>query len=431
VSTLLITKGKVVDPGRGLEGELDVLIVDGVIRAVGPGLDAGGSFDRVIDASGKIVLPGLIDMHVHFREPGREADETIASGSAAAVRGGFSSVAVMPTTEPAVDGEAGAEFQVLQGKRAGKARVYPIGAATRGRRGEDLAELEGLVRGGAVAFSDGDRPIRSAEVLRCTMLYAKMLDRTVIVHPEDSDLAKSGVMHSGVVSLSLGLPGKSSASEEVMVARDVALARLTGARLHFAQVSTRGAVALVRAAKAEGLPVTCAVTPHHLTLTDESARTFDPNVRVDPPLRTQADVDALIEGVVDGTIDAIASGHAPHSREKKEVEFQVAPSGVIGLETTVPIVLGALVHERSLPLTRLVELLSLGPARILGLQGGTLAPEAPGDVTILDLEDAHRITSEFRSNSQNSPFLGWEAKGRAHYTIVGGEVVYDRAHEES
>lgn len=431
MSTLLITKGKVVDPGRGLEGELDVLIVDGVIRAVGPDLHAGGSYDRVIDATGKIVVPGLIDMHVHFREPGREADETIASGSSAAVRGGFASVAVMPTTEPAVDGEAGAEFQVLQGKRAGKARVYPIGAATRGRNGEDLAELEGLVRGGAVAFSDGDRPIRSAEVLRCTMLYARMLDRTVVVHPEDPDLAKSGVMHSGVVSLSLGLPGKSSASEEVMVGRDIAIARLTGARLHFAQVSTRGAVALVRAAKAEGLPVTCAVTPHHLTLTDESARTFDPNMRVDPPLRTADDVEGLIEGILDGTVDAIASGHAPHSREKKEVEFQVAPSGVIGLETTVPIVLKTLVQDRGLTLTRFVELLSYGPAQILGLPGGTLAPEAPGDVTILDPEDAHTITSDFRSNSQNSPFIGWEAKGRAHFTIVGGRVVYDREQEGS
>ncbi|MBL4849988.1 MAG: dihydroorotase [Planctomycetes bacterium] len=431
MSALLIANGRVVDPGRGVEGDLDVLLVDGRVSAVGPNLAAGGEFERVIDASGKIVVPGLIDMHVHLREPGRAADETIASGSAAAVRGGFASVAVMPTTEPAVDGEAGAEFQVLQGKRAGKARVFPIGAATRDRAGQDLAELEGLVRGGAVAFSDGDRPIRSAEVLRCTMLYARMLDRTVIVHPEDPDLAKQGVMHSGVVSLSLGLPGKSSASEEVMVARDIALARLTGARLHFSQVSTRGAVALVRAAKAEGLAVTCAVTPHHLTLTDESVRSFDPNVKVEPPLRTQDDVEGLIEGILDGTVDAIASGHAPHSREKKEVEFQVAPSGVIGLETTLPITLKALVHERGLSLLRLVELLSLGPAKILGLPGGTLAPGAPGDVTILDLEEEHTITTDFRSNSQNSPFVGWDVKGRAHYTIVEGRVVYDRSEEES
>lgn len=427
--SLLIRGGHVIDPARGVEGLLDVLIVDGLIQAVAPNL-ASDSVDRSIDASGMIVVPGLIDMHVHFREPGREADETIASGSAAAVRGGFATVAVMPTTEPTVDGEAGAEFQVLQGKRAGKARVLPIGAVTRGREGEALAELEGLVRGGAVAFSDADHPIRSAEVLRCAMLYAHMLDRTVIVHPEDPDLGKRGVMHSGVVSLSLGLPGKSSASEEVMVARDIAIARITKARLHFAQVSTRGALQLVRAAKAEGLPVTCAVSPHHLTLTDESVRSFDPNVKVDPPLRTADDVEALVEGIRDGTVDAIASGHAPHSREKKEVEFQVAPSGVIGLETTLPVVLTELVHKRELPLARVVELLSVGPAKILGIRAGDLASGSPGDVTVFARDEAHTIEDDFRSNSHNSPFIGWKVQGRAHCTVVDGRVVYERASEE-
>jgi len=428
---VLIAGGRVIDPSRGVDGALDVLIQDGLVAAVAPGLAAQGSYERVLDASGRVVVPGLVDMHAHFREPGREADETIASGSAAAVRGGFSSVAVMPNTEPAVDNEAAAEFQVLQGKRAGKARIYPVGAITKGRQGEALSEMGGLARAGAVGFSDDGTPVRSAEVMRCAMLYAKMLGRVVIQHAEDPDLARKGVMHSGLVSLKLGLSGKSAASEEVMVARDITLAGITGARLHFAHISTAGSVALIRNAKKRGIQVTCEACPHHFTLTDQAVESFNPVYKVNPPLRTQRDVDALVEGLLDGTIDAIASDHAPHSPEKKDVEFQFAPNGIIGIETLVPVAVTTLVRKHGMPLSRLVELLTSAPARILGLEVGTLAPGRPGDVTILDLETEYEIKADFRSNSRNCPFVGWQVRGRADYTLVGGNVVYDRSAEEA
>ncbi len=428
--TLLIAGGRVVDPSRGTDGALDVLVEDGKVRAVAPNLLREGRYDRVIDATGLVVAPGLVDMHVHFREPGREADETIATGSAAAVRGGFTSVAVMPNTEPAVDDQADAEFQVLQGKRAGKARVYPIGAVTRDRKGEALSEMGGLVRGGAVAFSDDGDPVRSAEVMRCALLYAKMLGRVVIQHAEDPDLAKNGAMHAGLVSLMLGLSGKSAASEEVMVARDITLAALTGGRLHIAHCSTAGSVDLVRQAKKRGLKVTCEACPHHFSLTDQAVCSFDPNFKMNPPLRTQQDLEALVEGLLDGTIDAIASDHAPHSREKKEVEFQDAPNGVIGLETMVPVSVTKLLVERGMKLPRLIEVLSTGPARILGIPAGTLTPGTPADIAVLDLETAYTIEPRFRSRSSNCPFVGWNVRGRAMWTVVGGRVVYDRAAED-
>ncbi len=428
---ILIAGGRVVDPSRSVDGQLDVVLEDGKIVAVAPGLNGQGNYGRVIDATGLIVVPGLVDMHVHLREPGREADETIASGTAAAVRGGFTSLGVMPNTDPAVDNEAAAEFQVLQGKRAGNARVYPIGAITKGRQGSELAEMGGMKRGGAVGFSDDGDPVRSAEVMRAALLYAKMIDRVVIEHAEDMDLSKNGAMHSGMVSTILGMSGKSSASEEVMIARDIKLAEITRARLHFAHVSTKGSVALIRNAKKRGVPVTCEACPHHFTLTDEAVYSFDPNFKVNPPLRTQADVDAIVEGLIDGTIDAIASDHAPHSKEKKEVEFSHAPNGVIGLETTVPISVTELLGKRGMDLARLVALLTVGPARILGIPAGTLAPGAQGDVTVLDLETSYTIASEFRSNSSNSPFVGLEVKGRAIYTLVDGRVVYDHAQQEA
>lgn len=430
MTQLLIAGGRVLDPGQGVDGLLDVLVEDGRVRAVAPNLAREGRFEQVIDARGALVVPGLIDMHAHFREPGREGDETIASGAAAAVRGGYTAVAVMPDTEPAIDDEAAAEFQVLQGRRAGKARIYPVGAVTKGRRGQELAEMAGLARGGAVAFSDARASIASAEVMRCALLYARMLDRPVIQHPEDPDLAKNGVMHAGLVSLTLGLPGKSAASEEVMVARDIALAQLTGGRLHLAHVSTAGSVEQVRQARRRGIRVTCAVSPHHLVLTDEAVATFDPNYKVTPPLRTRADVEALVEAIRDGTVDAIASDHAPHSREKKEVELQDAPDGIIGLETAVPLVVSELLGRRGLEPRRLVELLSLGPARVLGLPGGTLAPGSPADVTVLDLERTWRIGEVFRSGSRNCPFVGREVRGRALCTVVEGRVVYDARVEE-
>src|SRR4051812_15136444 len=304
---LLIEGGRVVDPSRNVDGLLDVLVEDGVIRALAPGLGSSSrEYSRVIDARGLAVVPGLVDMHVHLREPGNEEEETIASGASAAVAGGFTSVAAMPNTDPAVDNEAAAEFQVNQGRRAAKARVYPIGAITKGRKGEELSEMGGMVRGGAVGFSDDGSPVRNAEVMRRGLLYAKMFDKVVIDHAEDPDLAGKGVMHAGLVSMILGLPGKSSASEEVMVARDITLAEITGGRLHIAHASTRGSVELVRRAKARGNKVTAEATAPHFSLPDEAARSFDANYKMTPPLRTQDDVLAIIEGMKDGTIDVIS-----------------------------------------------------------------------------------------------------------------------------
>jgi dihydroorotase len=336
----------------------------------------------------------------------------------------------MPNTDPAVDNEAAAEFQVNQGRRAAKARVYPIGAITKGRKGEELSEMGGMVRGGAVGFSDDGSPVRNAEVMRKGLLYAKMFDKVVIDHAEDPDLAGKGVMHAGLVSMVLGLPGKSSASEEVMVARDITLAEITGGRLHVAHVSTRGSVEHVRRAKARGIRVTCEACPHHFSLTDEAVRTFDPNFKMNPPLRSADDVAAVIDGLRDGTVDAIASDHAPHSREAKEVEFQDAPNGVLGLETMVPVSYTRLVEERGFSLARFVELLSVGPARILGIPAGTLAPGAAADVTLLDLETPYTVDVEsFRSKSRNCPFHGWPVRGRAVATLVQGKIVHELARE--
>jgi dihydroorotase len=430
---LLIEGGRVVDPARNVDGLLDVVVEDGLVRALAPGMGSSPrEYARVIDARGLVVVPGLVDMHVHLREPGNEEEETIASGAAAAVAGGFTSVAAMPNTDPAVDNEAAAEFQVNQGRRAAKARVYPIGAITKGRKGEELSEMGGLVRGGAVAFSDDGSPVANAEVMRRGLLYAKMFDKVVIDHAEDPDLAGKGVMHAGLVSIVLGLSGKSSASEEVMVARDITLAEITGGRLHIAHVSTRGSVELVRRAKNRGIRVTCEATPHHFSLTDEAVRTFDPNFKMNPPLRTADDVQAIIEGLKDGTIDAIASDHAPHSQEAKSVEFQDAPNGVLGLETNVPVAYTRLVEERGLSLSRLVEVMSWGPAKILGIAAGTLAPGVAADITLLDLETPWTVdVQQFRSKARNCPFHGWPVRGRAVYTLVGGKVVHELARERA
>lgn len=430
MSLLLVRGGRVLDPSRGVDARLDVVIDGDRIKAVGADLAGQARYERVLDASGHLVVPGLVDMHCHFREPGREGDETIATGSAAAVRGGFSSVAVMPNTEPAVDDQADAEFQVLQGTRAGKARVYPIGAITKERKGASLSEMDGLVRGGAVAFSDDGDPVRSAEVMRTALLYAKMLGKAVIQHAEDPDLAGSGVMHAGRVSLTLGLPGKSAASEEVMIARDITLVALTGGRLHVAHASTAGSVELIRQAKRRGLAVTAEACPHHFTLTDEAVCSFDPNFKMNPPLRTQTDVEAIITGLADGTLDAIASDHAPHAREKKEVEFVDAPNGVIGLETMLPVSFTALCLKKGLPLGRIIETLTIGPSRILGIPAGTLAPGANADLAILDIETPYAVGGRFASKSSNCPFVGWEVRGRAQATVVGGRVVYERAKDD-
>ena len=401
---------------------MDVLIEDGKIARVEPKISGA---DEVIDCSGLVVTPGLVDMHVHLREPGNEEEETIASGSAAAAAGGFTAVACMPNTEPAIDSEAAAEFVFLQAQRAGKARVYPVGSITKGRKGEDLSEMAGLARAGAVAFSDDGETVRNAEVMRRGLLYARMFDRPIIAHCEDPDLAGPGVMNQGVVSMMLGLPGRSRASEEIIVHRDVTLAEITRSKLHIAHLSTAGSVEILRRARGRGLSTTGEVSPHHFALTEEAVRTYDSNCRMRPPLRTAADREALIEGLRDGTIGVIASDHAPHARERKEVEFAFAPDGVIGMETVVPIAVTELLEKGLLTLPELVRALSTAPAEILGIPSGSLREGRPADVTILDLESRWTIDADrFKSKSRNCPFHGWEVKGRAAWTIVGGKVVH-------
>ncbi|MFO7899528.1 MAG: dihydroorotase [Planctomycetota bacterium] len=417
MATTLIENGRVICPAQAIDKTLNVVLADGRIREL---TEARPDADESIDAAGLIVAPGLIDMHVHLREPGKESAETIASGSAAAVAGGFTTIACMPNTEPAVDNEASSEFVFLQAERAGLANIYPVGAVTKGRQGEELAEIGQLSRGGAVAFSDDGSPIRNADIMRRGLEYARMFDRAIIEHCEDLDLSGEGVMNEGVMSTVLGLPGIPAASEEVAIARNIILARLTGARLHVAHVSTAGGVELVRRGKQAGAAVTAEVTPHHFTLTDECVRTYDPVYKMNPPLRTRADVDALREGLRDGTIDVIASDHAPHPTESKQIEFSRAPFGVIGMESLLPVSIAELI-DGVLDWPGLVAKLTVNPAAVLGIEGGTLRAGAEADVTLIDPDVSWTLDARrFRSRSRNCPFDGREVRGRAVRTIVGG-----------
>jgi len=421
---LLIAGGTVVDPVAGTTGPGDVRVEDGRIVAVGPPGTLGADA-RVLDARGLLVLPGLIDAHVHLREPGYEYKETIATGVRAALAGGFAAVACMANTNPPNDSGAVTQFILDRAAAAGGARVYPIGAVSVGLAGERLAEFGEMRRAGIVAVSDDGRPVMDAGLMRRALEYAQLFDLPVIAHEEDRHLAAGGVMHEGLVSLRLGLRGIPAAAEEVMVARDLALAELTGGRLHVAHVSTAGSVALIRAARARGVRVTAEATPHHLFLTDEAVADYDPNAKMAPPLRPRADVEALRAAVADGTIEVIATDHAPHHRDEKEVEFEAAANGVIGLETALPLGL-RLVAEGVLDLPTLVARLTVGPARALGLPGGTLAPGAPADLTLVDPERRWRVDPrQLRSRSRNTPFAGWEMVGRAVTVMVGGRVVYE------
>jgi dihydroorotase len=422
----LIRGGRVIDPAQGLDAVTDLWLEGDRVLHIGsrPDLQA----EIVVDATGKIVCPGLIDMHVHLREPGREEDETIATGTAAALAGGVTSVACMPNTEPAIDNQAAAEFVILQARRAGQANVFPIGAITKGRRGEELAELGGLVEGGAVGFSDDGSPVRSAEIMRRALEYARMFDRVVMDHCEDTELTRNGVMHEGEVSLALGLPGMPAAAEEIMVARDLILAEQTGGRLHILHVSTAGSVELIRRAKQRGVAVTCEACVHHFALTDEALRSFDSNFKMNPPLRTRRDVEAILVGLRDGTIDAIVTDHAPHAPEKKLRELDQAPFGVIGLETLLPICIKTLIEPGVLTWSEMIAKLTIHPARILGIDRGTLRPGAIADVTIIDPEVEWTIDpNQFRSKSRNCPFAGWRVRGRAHTVLVAGQVKYSLA----
>ena len=424
MATLLITNGAVLDPSRNLERRADVLIRDGKIAAIGQGL---GRADRVIDASGKLVTPGLIDIHVHFREPGDEEEETVASGSASAVAGGFTTVCCMPNTKPALDNEGQIEFIFRQGQRAGLANVFPVGAITKGREGKELAEIGSMHRRGAIAFSDDGVGVADASVMRKALQYCRMFDTLIMQHCEEPTLG-GGSMHGGLVSVAMGIPGIPAEAEQLMIARDVLLNRSIGCRYHVQHISTAGSVELIRRAKADGLPVTAEAAPHHLLLTDESCRSFDTNFKMNPPLRTEADVAACIRGVVDGAIDCLATDHAPHLAEEKEREFIYAPFGIVGLDCALALYAKALVEPGHLSWLQLIDRMTHRPAKIVRLNKGTLAEGADGDVTIIDPYLEWTIDpATFASKSRNCPFSGWQVKGRAVTTIVGGDVKWQIA----
>ena len=420
---ILIAGGHVIDPGR-LNGVADVLIDAGRVVAVGPDLKAPSGATK-IDAKGRLVLPGFVDLHVHFREPGFEYKESIQSGAAAAVAGGFTSVCCMPNTNPVNDNQAITEFMLDRARAAGLANIFPIGAITKGSEGKELAEIGDLRRAGCVAISDDGKPVMNSLVMRRAMEYALAFDVPVVDHCEDLHLAEGGCMNEGTISTELGLPGMPAAAEDVMVARNVALAELTGARLHLAHISTEGSVRMVREAKSRGLKVTAEACPHHFTITEEVVRGYNTYAKMNPPLRTWKDVQAIKQGLRDGTIDVIATDHAPHATQEKQLGFTEAPFGIVGLETALPLTF-ALVDEGVLSLESAVDKLSTAPAKAFGLAKGTLAAGADADVTVVDQQAQWEIDpAKFRSKSRNTPFAGWKVKGRVTTTIVGGRVVFE------
>ncbi len=424
---LLIANGKVVDPANRLNTVLDLLIVDGKIAKVGAKLSEtyeSAKDAQVIDAHGKLVVPGFIDLHTHLREPGYEYKETIKTGTAAAAAGGFTTVCVMPNTNPVNDDQSVTEFILDKARKEGIVNVCPIGAITKGSKGQELAEIAELREAGCVAISDDGRPVMNSEVMRRAMEYAKTFDLPVVDHCEDLTLSEGGSMHEGRISTELGLKGIPAASEEVMVARDLILAQQTGVHLHLAHISTANSVRMIREAKASGLKVTAEACPHHFTLTHETLMDFDGNKKMNPPLRTKADVDAVIEGLRDGTLDAIATDHAPHATEEKLQEFESAPFGVIGLETAWPLAY-ALVESGMLTLEEVVAKLTICPAKIIKSNRGTLSEGAVADVTIIDPEETWVVNpAELLSKSKNTPFAGWKMRSRVLKTIVGGKVVW-------
>jgi dihydroorotase len=426
MSALLIRGGRVIDPSRGLDATLDLLLDGGRVAAVEERI-APAAGVAVLDAAGKVVTPGLIDLHVHLRQPGQEAKETVATGAAAAAAGGFTAVCCMANTAPVNDSKLVTESILGAAARAGASRVHPIGAISKGLEGESLAPFGQLAAAGCVAFSDDGRPVSSAELMRRALEYAQHFERPIVQHAQDLDLSGDGVMHEGVASACCGLPGIPGAAEDVMVARDLILLEEYGGRYHVAHLSTKRSLELVRQAKRRGLAVTCEVTPHHLLLTDRAVLDagLDSNWKMQPPLRSGEDVEALLAGLADGTVDAIATDHAPHTPDEKALEFQAAPFGIVGLETSLALGLDRLVGAGVIPLPRLIELMSSGPARALGLPGGTLAPGAPADVTVIDLDaELDVAAARFLSKSRNTPFEGWKLRGRAVATIVGGRVVW-------
>jgi dihydroorotase len=419
--SLLLRNGRVIDPSQDIDTVTDVWLKEGRVMHVGP--QPGLTPDRTLDCTGMIVSPGLIDMHVHLREPGREEDETIATGTAAAVAGGVTSVACMPNTEPPIDSRMAAEFVIQQAQRAGNCNVFPIGAVTKNREGKELAELGGLVEGGAVAFTDDGSPVYSAEIMRRALEYCKMFDKAVLVHAEILELTQGGVMNEGRVSMELGLRGMPGVAEDIMIYRDIVLAELTGGRTHILHVSTAGGVDLIRQGIAKGIRVSGEACPHHFILTDESLRTFDSNFKMSPPLRTQKDVDAILAGLIDGTLSVLATDHAPHAQEKKERELDQAPNGILGLETFLPLCVTHLIETKRLTWPQMLAKMTVNPAKVLGIDRGTLKAGRPADVTVIDPNAKWTIdAAKSKSKSRNTPFHATAVTGRAVATIVGGAV---------
>lgn len=422
---LLITGGRVIDPSSGLDVEQDVLIRDGRIEAIGPELP--NEPIRRLDARGCVVAPGFIDMHVHLREPGIEHAETIESGARAAAAGGFTTICCMPNTLPVNDSATVTSYIVQRAREVAIVNVFPIGAITKGSLGEELAAIGSMREAGIVAISDDGRPVMNARIMRRAMELARALDIPVIDHCEDLNLSSGGDMNEGAESVRLGLRGIPSASEEVMVARDLLLAEVTGARFHVAHLSTAHSVGMVAFAKARSLDVSCEVTPHHFAITDRKLATYDSNYKMKPPLRTQADIDAVIEGIATGVVDAIATDHAPHAGSEKMQEFERCPFGITGLETAIGLSLTELVHKGRISVTRMVELFTTGPAGVLKLDRGALKGGAPGDVTIFDLEREWTYDAQQSlSKSRNSPFDGYRFRGGPIATVVAGEIVWQR-----
>ncbi len=420
MKSILIKNGRIIDPSQDLDQLGNLLIENGKITGL---CDATVTADEIIDATGLIVSPGFIDIHVSLCEPGFEEDETIESGTAAALAGGVTSLGCLPNTSPVVDDRSSAEFILLQAERAANCHVYPLGAITKNQEGKELAEIGQLVAGKAVGFTDADRPIDNAQIMRCALEYTRMFDRPILNRPQVAELTDKGQMHEGFHSTVLGLKGIPAAAEEIMVNRDIALAELTQGRIHLMCISTQNSVSQIRRAKATGIHVTADVTPHHLTLTDQMLENYDPNFKVLPPLRSQEHIDALIEGLKDGTIDAICSDHTPHAAEKKTDEILGADFGIIGLETLLPVCLQSLITPGHLSWPELISKLTVGPAQILGLEKGTLAEGADADITLINPDIRYILEPALlKSSSHNTPFLGKELQGRAEVVIVSGEI---------
>lgn len=420
---ILIKGGRVLDPASDVDAVQDILIEDGLISKVSKSISAKGAV--TIDASGKMVVPGLIDMHAHLREPGREDEETIESGTRAAVRGGFTAVCCMPNTEPPIDDQGTVRFILERAEQQGKCSVYPVGTTTKKRHGEEISEIGDLVYAGCVAISDDGSPVMNTEIMRRALEYSKQFSIPVISHCEDTNMTRGWQINEGFTSTKLGLKGYPAVAEETMVARDIALCRYIGGRLHIAHVSTKGSLELVREAKEGGVAVTCEVTPHHVTLTEESVCSFDTSLKVNPPLRTAEDVDALVQGIKDGTVDALATDHAPHAFFEKEVEFTAAPFGLIGLETALGLVLTELVKKRGVPIERVIACMSSSPAKILNIDERRLKPGSKANVTVIDLDAKWKVDADrFESRSRNSPYVGRELEGLAWFTLVEGKIAF-------